>query len=82
MGNNGIIYPNMHTGNMFKTRRKTVHFCKKISLGIPKLATLTYFMSRYTGTQKPLKTVGSKSKYSERDQHFDMGVLVLRGALS
>jgi len=43
---------------------------------------LSYFMSRCTGTQKPLKTVGSKSKHSERDQHFDMGVLVLRGALS
>jgi len=72
----------MQIGNMYKTRRRTVIFCKKISLNISKPATLSYFMSRYTGTQKPLKTVGSKSKHSERDQHFDMGVLVLRGAPS
>jgi len=54
--------------------------CKKISFIIPKPATLSYFMRRCTGTQKPLNTVGSKSKHFERDQHYDMGVLVLRGA--
>ena len=65
---------------MYKTRGKQRFSSRRsLNLKLPKPPTLSYFMSKYSGTQK-LLYCGIFIKILERDQHFDMGALVLEGA--